>query len=63
MENIAFRAIIVTKMTDRLFIRASTNKPITDPPADEVLSKIDYSLLNTTPPRKIQSRSRVAIYD
>ena len=46
MENIAFKALIVTETADKQFIRTIGEKHIEDLPAGEVLIKVGYSSLN-----------------
>jgi acrylyl-CoA reductase (NADPH) len=46
MENIAFKAMIVTETADKQFIRAIGDKHISDLPEGEVLIKVQYSSLN-----------------
>lgn len=46
MENIAFKALIVTESADKQFIRTIGEKYIEDLPAGEVLIKVGYSSLN-----------------
>jgi acrylyl-CoA reductase (NADPH) len=46
MENIAFKAMIVTETADKQFIRTISEKHINDLPAGEVLIKVHYSSLN-----------------
>jgi len=46
MENIAFKAMIVTEIGDKHFIREIKEKNITDLPEGEVLIKVHYSSLN-----------------
>ena len=46
MENIAFKALIVTETADKQFIRTIGEKHIADLPAGEVLIKVGYSSLN-----------------
>lgn len=46
MENIAFKALIVTETADKQFIRTIGEKYIEDLPAGEVLIKVGYSSLN-----------------
>jgi len=46
MENIAFKAMIVTETEDKRFVRAIGEKRIEDLPAGEVLIRVRYSSLN-----------------
>jgi len=46
MENIAFKAMIVTETADKQFIRTIGDKRINDLPEGEVLIKVRYSSLN-----------------
>jgi hypothetical protein len=63
MENIAFKALIVTKTADRQLIRAITSKHITYLLAREPCSTFHYSSLNSYPLRKKRGRVIVAISD
>jgi len=46
MENIAFKAMIVTETADKQFIRTISDKHIIDLPEGQVLIKVRYSSLN-----------------
>jgi len=46
MENIAFKAMIVTETADKRFVRTVGEKHIEDLPASEVLIQVRYSSLN-----------------
>lgn len=46
MENIAFKALIVTETADKQFVRTIGEKHIADLPGGEVLIKVQYSSLN-----------------
>ncbi len=46
MENLNFKAMIVTETDDKQFVREITQKKIEDLPAGEVLIKVHYSSLN-----------------
>ena len=46
MENIAFKALIVTETADKHFVRTIGEKHINDLPGGEVLIKVHYSSLN-----------------
>ena len=46
MENITFRAMVVTETEDKKFTREITKKTIADLPDGEVLIKVQYSSLN-----------------
>lgn len=46
MENIAFKAMIVSETADHQFVRAICDKQIMELPAGEVLIKVCYSSLN-----------------
>ena len=46
MENITFKAMVVTETADNQFIRAISDKRIEDLPAGEVLIRVHYSSLN-----------------
>jgi len=46
MENIAFKAMVVTETDDKQFIREIKEKNIVDLPEGEVLIKVHYSSLN-----------------
>ena len=46
MENIAFKAMVVTETAEKTFIRTISDKHIIELPAGEVLIKVRYSSLN-----------------
>ncbi len=46
MENIAFRAMVVTENQDKTFTREITEKHINDLPEGDVIIKVEYSSLN-----------------
>src|SRR5665647_1153060 len=46
MENIAFKAMIVTETADKQFIRTISDKHLIDLPEGQVLIKVRYSSLN-----------------
>lgn len=46
MDNITFRAMVVTETEDKQFIRKIAEKSIADLPPGEVLIKVEYSSLN-----------------
>ncbi len=46
MDNISFKAMVVTEVTDKQFVREIKQKHIDDLPAGEVLINVQYSSLN-----------------
>lgn len=46
MENLAFRAMVVTEGEDKTFTREITQKEINDLPEGDVIIKVEYSSLN-----------------
>ena len=46
MDNISFKAMVVTEVSDKQFVREIKQKSIEDLPAGDVLINVKYSSLN-----------------